>query len=248
MATMGGRLADSSDGTVWAGGDAGLADARRRRGGQRRFHRPGDAVYRCGGSFARVVSAVSCRIPSLRPDGGSSECAHRNARGCRSGPVRERGPGRPMAGATASLSRQSYAQGRGRRNRTFHKGAWALTQAACSRSSLSAAQWRVGKGEIAVERRSRGRTSDSRARRRICDAEYFCDTNLACRRGRSCPNRVKRGCGRQAEGTAGLPPAPEIPVRSGTCASCHLQTIGVSEKPPSRKPQRYAAQLPDESD
>jgi hypothetical protein len=138
-----------------------------------------------------VVSAASCRIPSLRPDGGCSECAHRNARGCRSGPVRERGPGRPMAGATASLSRQSYAQGRGRRNRTFHKGAWALTQAACSRSSLSAAQWRVGKGEIAVERRSRGRTSDSRARRRICDAEYFCDTNLACRRGRSCPNRVK---------------------------------------------------------
>jgi hypothetical protein len=35
-----------------------------------------------------------------------TECAHRNARGCRSGPVRERGPGRPMAGATASLSRQ----------------------------------------------------------------------------------------------------------------------------------------------
>jgi len=43
-----------------------------------------------------------------------------------------------------------YAQGRGHRNRTFHKSAWALTQAACSRSSLSAAQWRVGKGEIAA--------------------------------------------------------------------------------------------------
>jgi hypothetical protein len=130
--------------------------------------------------------------PSLRPDGGSSECTHRNARGCRSGPVRERGPGRPMAGATASLSRQSYAQGRGRRNRNFHKGAWALTQAACSRSGPSAAQWRVGKGEIAVDRRSRGPTSDSRARQRTCDAEYFCDTNLACRRGRSGPNRVNR--------------------------------------------------------
>jgi hypothetical protein len=48
----------------------------------------------------------------------------------------------------------------------------------------------MGKGEIAVERRSRGPTSDSRTRRRICDAEYFCDTDLACRRGRSCPNRV----------------------------------------------------------
>ena len=136
----------------------------------------------------------------------------------------ERGPGRPMAGATASLSRQSHAQGRGRRNRTFHKGAWALTQAACSRSSLSAAQWRVGKGEIAVERRSRGPTSDSRARRRICDAEYFCDTNLACHRGRSYPNRVKGGCGRQADGTAGLPQLRKCPVLSGTCASCHFRT------------------------
>jgi hypothetical protein len=34
----------------------------------------------------------------------------------------------------------------------------------------------------------------------------------------------------------------------GMSQRCHLQTIGVSEKPPSRKPQRYAAQLPDESD
>ena len=34
----------------------------------------------------------------------------------------------------------------------------------------------------------------------------------------------------------------------GMSQTCHLQTIGVSEKPPSRKPQRYAAQLPDESD
>jgi hypothetical protein len=34
------------------------------------------------------------------------------------------------------------------------------------------------------------------------------------------PLRVKGGCGRQANGTAGLPPAPEIPVRSGTYASC----------------------------
>src|SRR5581483_768357 len=47
----------------------------------------------------------------------------------------------------------------------------------------------LGKGEIAVERRSRGPTSNSRARRRIFDAEYCCDSNLACRRGRSCPNR-----------------------------------------------------------
>jgi hypothetical protein len=142
------------------------------------------------------MAAARCRRhmgdnPAHRADDRVPECAHRNARGCRSGPVRERGPGRPMAGATASLSRQSYAQGRARRNRAFHKGAWALAQAACSRSSLSAAQWRVGKGEIAVERRSRGLTSDSRARRRICDAEYSCDTNLACRRGRSCRNRVK---------------------------------------------------------
>jgi hypothetical protein len=82
----------------------------------------------------------------------------------------------------------------------------------------------VGKGEIAVERRSRGPTSDSRARRRICDAEYFCDTNLACRRGRSCPNRVKGGCGRQADGTAGLTPAPEIPG-----ASRHLRFVPETE-------------------
>jgi hypothetical protein len=32
--------------------------------------------------------------------------------------------------------------------------------------------------------------------------------------------RVKGGYGRQADGTAGLSPAPEIPVRSGTYASC----------------------------
>jgi hypothetical protein len=35
---------------------------------------------------------------------------------------------------------------------------------------------------------------------------------------------VKGGCGRQANGTAGLPPAPEMPVRSGTYVSCHNQT------------------------
>jgi len=28
-------------------------------------------------------------------------------------------------------------------------------------------------------------------------------------------------CGRQADGTAGLPPAPEITVRPGTYVSCH---------------------------
>ena len=38
--------------------------------------------------------------------------------------------------------------------------------------------------------------------------------------GRS-PFRVKGGCGRQADGIAGLSPAPEIPVRYGTYASCH---------------------------
>src|SRR5450755_265682 len=38
-----------------------------------------------------------------------------------------------------------------------------------------------------------------------------------------CPSGVKGGCGRRADGTAGLSLAPEIPVRSGTCASCHLQ-------------------------
>jgi hypothetical protein len=35
-----------------------------------------------------------------------------------------------------------------------------------------------------------------------------------------CPKWVKDGCGRQADGTAGLPPAPEILVRPGTYASC----------------------------
>jgi hypothetical protein len=34
------------------------------------------------------------------------------------------------------------------------------------------------------------------------------------------PRGVKGGCGRQADGTAGLPPAPEIPVRFVTYASC----------------------------
>ena len=34
------------------------------------------------------------------------------------------------------------------------------------------------------------------------------------------PVWVKGGCGRQADGIAGLPPASEIRVRSGTYASC----------------------------
>jgi hypothetical protein len=34
------------------------------------------------------------------------------------------------------------------------------------------------------------------------------------------PLRVTGGCGRQADGTGGLTPAPEITVRSRTCASC----------------------------
>jgi hypothetical protein len=38
------------------------------------------------------------------------------------------------------------------------------------------------------------------------------------------PLRVNDGRGRQADGTAGLPPAPEIPLRSGTCASCQQAT------------------------
>ena len=38
------------------------------------------------------------------------------------------------------------------------------------------------------------------------------------------PLRGKGGCDRQADGTAGLPPAPEISVRSSTYASCHKRT------------------------
>jgi hypothetical protein len=38
------------------------------------------------------------------------------------------------------------------------------------------------------------------------------------------PRGVKGGCGRQADGTAGLPPAPEIPVRFVTYASCQAET------------------------
>jgi hypothetical protein len=38
------------------------------------------------------------------------------------------------------------------------------------------------------------------------------------------PLWVKGGRGRQPNGTAGLPPVPEIPVRSGTHASCHQAT------------------------
>src|SRR5580700_6728841 len=43
---------------------------------------------------------------------------------------------------------------------------------------------------------------------------------------RLCARRkwVKGGCGRQADGTAGLPPAPEMPLRSGTYASCQTRT------------------------
>src|SRR5258707_279450 len=40
--------------------------------------------------------------------------------------------------------------------------------------------------------------------------------------------RVKNGCGRQADGTAGLPPAPEMPVRSGTYASCQIRRLLLS--------------------
>src|SRR5258708_11355619 len=45
-------------------------------------------------------------------------------------------------------------------------------------------------------------------------------TNLATR----LPRRVKDGCGQQSDGTAGLPPASEMPVRSGTYASCQEET------------------------
>jgi hypothetical protein len=44
----------------------------------------------------------------------------------------------------------------------------------------------------------------------------------------SCPGCrlwVKDGRGRQADATAGLPPAPEIPVRSGTYALCQQETL-----------------------
>jgi hypothetical protein len=37
---------------------------------------------------------------------------------------------------------------------------------------------------------------------------------------------VKGGRGPQADGTAGLPPAPEIPTRSGTYASCQKRKSG----------------------
>jgi hypothetical protein len=50
------------------------------------------------------------------------------------------------------------------------------------------------------------------------------------------PLRVKGGCGRQANGTAGLPPAPEIPVRSGTHVSCQQKTSGL--KYPNLTPWR----------
>jgi len=39
-----------------------------------------------------------------------------------------------------------------------------------------------------------------------------------------CRFRVKGGCGWQADGTAGLPLAPEVPLQSGTYASCHERT------------------------
>src|SRR5882757_6105581 len=39
------------------------------------------------------------------------------------------------------------------------------------------------------------------------------------------PLKVKDGCGRQSDGTAGLPPALEMPVRSGTYVSCQRRTL-----------------------
>jgi hypothetical protein len=44
------------------------------------------------------------------------------------------------------------------------------------------------------------------------------------------PPWVMGGCGRQADGTAGTPPAPEIPVRSGTYALCQRQKFGLFKK------------------
>jgi hypothetical protein len=38
------------------------------------------------------------------------------------------------------------------------------------------------------------------------------------------PVRVKGGCGRQSDGTAGLPQLRKNPVRSNTYASCHKLT------------------------
>jgi hypothetical protein len=40
-----------------------------------------------------------------------------------------------------------------------------------------------------------------------------------------CFFRVKGGCGRQADGTAGLPQLRKYPARSGTYASCQLRTF-----------------------
>ena len=39
---------------------------------------------------------------------------------------------------------------------------------------------------------------------------------------------VMGGCGRQADDTAGSPPVPEIPVRSGTYASCRYRPLSQS--------------------
>jgi len=50
--------------------------------------------------------------------------------------------------------------------------------------------------------------------------------------------RVKGGCGRQADGAAGLPPAPEIPVRSGTYASCHKRKTELPVEP-AQNPHRH---------
>jgi hypothetical protein len=57
-----------------------------------------------------------------------------------------------------------------------------------------------------------------------------------------CPSWVKGRCGRQADGTAGLPPAPEMPVGSGTYASCQqlpfhglIYRFLIREAPPGRQ-------------
>jgi len=49
------------------------------------------------------------------------------------------------------------------------------------------------------------------------------------------PLWVKGSCGRQADGTAGLPPSPEMPVRSDTYASCHRPTCALYAMRVSKK-------------
>jgi hypothetical protein len=54
---------------------------------------------------------------------------------------------------------------------------------------------------------------------------------------------VKCGSGRQADGTAGLPPASEYPVRSGTYASCQRTKLLRSSRLRGGKSRETGSQL-----